>query len=77
MSELHVKIYFAERKAAMSGDILYPRETGEYISKHSKDVTITDEGVKTVAKLVSIWSDACFHLLVLLEILILVFVSFT
>ena len=35
-------------------ETMMPREAGKYIATHSKDVTISEEGVKKTAELVGI-----------------------
>ena len=39
---------------------MMPREAGKYIATHSKDVTISEEGVKKTAELVRITTNLIF-----------------
>ena len=45
---------------------MMPREAGKYIATHSKDVTISKEGVKKTAELVRITTNLIFKKIFLL-----------
>ena len=47
---------------------MMPREAGKYIATHSKDVTISEEGVKKTAELVRITTNLIFKKIFLLHL---------